>query len=153
MLPQAPQAQNRFGRLKHFEIKLSYKITKILNTNKKIKIFYTKYKAQNISDFKTERVTAFAGIGMPENFFNLLEDNNINIINKIKFPDHHKYSHKELENLVLEKKENNAKGKIKPFSLAYNPGATNFHIWYVITGTEKIIPPISAIVHLITNIP
>jgi len=80
---------------------------KILNTNKKIKIFYTKYKAQNISDFKTERVTAFAGIGMPENFFNLLEDNNINIINKIKFPDHHTYSEKDLKNLIDAAKENN----------------------------------------------
>ena len=52
-----------------------------------------------------------------------------------------------------EEKENNTSGKTKPFSFAYNPGDTNFHNWYVITGTDNIIPPTKAIVHLIRNIP
>jgi len=81
--------------------------TKILNKNKVVKIFYIKYKAQNIDEFKNKKVTAFAGIGNPENFFNLLKDNNINIVKKIKFPDHYNYSKKELENLINEAKENN----------------------------------------------
>ncbi len=52
---------------------------KILNKNSKIKIFYTNYKAQNIDNFKSKKVIAFAGIGNPENFFSLLKDNDINI--------------------------------------------------------------------------
>jgi len=48
---------------------------KIFNKNKEIKIFYTKYKAQNIDKFKNKKVTAFAGIGNPINFFNLLKSN------------------------------------------------------------------------------
>ena len=79
----------------------------ILNKNKEIKIFYSKYKPQNIDKFKNKKVIAFAGIGNPENFFNLLEDNNINIIKKIKFPDHYNYSKNELENLINKAKENN----------------------------------------------
>ena len=81
--------------------------SKILNKNKKVKIFYTKYKGQNIDEFKNKKVTAFAGIGNPGNFFNLLKDNNINFVKKIKFPDHYNYSKKELKNLINEAKENN----------------------------------------------
>jgi tetraacyldisaccharide 4'-kinase len=81
--------------------------SKILNKNKEVKIFYTKYKGLNIDEFKNKEVTAFAGIGNPENFFNLLKDNNINVVKEMKFPDHYNYSKKELENLINEAKENN----------------------------------------------
>jgi len=80
---------------------------KILNKNKEIKIFYMKHKAQNSDEFKNKKVIAFAGIGNPENFFNLLKDNKINVTEEIKFPDHHKYSEKELENLINKTKKNN----------------------------------------------
>ena len=36
-----------------------------------------------------------------------MKNNNLNIIDTIKFPDHHKYSEKELENLLGKIKENN----------------------------------------------
>jgi len=80
---------------------------KIFSKNKEIKIFYTKYKAQNIDEFKNKKVTVFAGIGNPINFFNLLRDNNIDILEEINFPDHYNYSGKELENLINKTKENN----------------------------------------------
>ena len=81
---------------------------KIFSKNEKIKIFYSKYKPQNISEFQNKKIVAFAGIGNPENFFDLLIDNNLNIIEKIKFPDHHKYSEKELVNLSNKIKDNNS---------------------------------------------
>jgi tetraacyldisaccharide 4'-kinase len=80
----------------------------ILKKDKTIKIFYIKYKAQNINEFKNEKVVCFAGIANPDSFFNLLKDNNINILEKISFPDHYNYSDNELENLVNKAKENNA---------------------------------------------
>jgi len=81
---------------------------KIFSKNGKIKIFYSNYKPQNIVDFQNKKIIAFAGIGNPENFFDLLKDNKLNIIETIKFPDHHKYSEKELENLLNKIKENNS---------------------------------------------
>ena len=81
---------------------------KIFSKNKKIKIFYSKHKAKNIDEFKNKKVIAFAGIGNPENFFNLLKDNNIEAIEEIKFPDHYNYSKKEMENLINKTRENNA---------------------------------------------
>jgi tetraacyldisaccharide 4'-kinase len=80
---------------------------KIFNANKKIKIFYSKYKPQNIDEFKNSKVTAFAGIGNPENFFNLLKDNQIKVIKEIKYPDHYQYPEKELEKLINISKLNN----------------------------------------------
>ena len=80
---------------------------KIFSKNKEIKIFYAKYRAQNINEFKNKKVIAFAGIGNPDNFFNLLKDNKIDIVEEIKFPDHHKYSKETLENLINKTKENN----------------------------------------------
>jgi len=80
---------------------------KILKYNKKIKIFYTKYLPQNINEFKNKKITAFAGIGNPKNFFNLLRDYNIDVKTSIRFPDHYKYSEKELDNLIDAAKKKN----------------------------------------------
>ena len=52
---------------------------------------------------------AFAGIGNPENFFHLLKKNNLNIIKKVSFPDHYKYSLKELNNLINFSTQNDLK--------------------------------------------
>ena len=99
------------GKIGIFDIK-NNKINHILNFYKVengrfIKIFYINYQPQNINEFQNKKIIAFAGIGSPENFFDLLKNNNLNIINEIKFPDHHKYSEKELENLLGKIKENN----------------------------------------------
>ena len=80
---------------------------KILEKNKEIKIFYTKYIIENINNYENKKAICFAGIGNPENFFDLLNDNKLNIVETIKFPDHYKYSEKELENLLSKIKENN----------------------------------------------
>jgi len=82
--------------------------SKIYNKNKEIKIYYTKYKPTNINEFKNKNILAFAGIGNPVNFFDLLKKNNINITEEKKFPDHYNYPQKELENLVNKAKEKNS---------------------------------------------
>ena len=52
---------------------------KILKINNNLKIFYSFYKPINIDEFKNKRLLAIAGIGNPENFFDLLKKNNLNI--------------------------------------------------------------------------
>ena len=81
---------------------------KILSINEKIKIFYSKYIPLNIDLFRNKNVIAFAGIGNPNNFFDLLESNKIEILKKISFPDHYNYSDTELEKLTIDAKEKNA---------------------------------------------
>ena len=65
--------------------------------NKKLHIFYSKYKIKNIEKFKDKAITAFAGIGNPSNFFDLLRKNNLNLIKTHTFPDHYNYSSKDFD--------------------------------------------------------
>ena len=87
--------------------KNAYIENKIFEKNREINIFYTKYKPQNISEFNNKKIIAFAGIGNPENFFDLLKGNKMDLVEEIKFSDHHKYSERELENLINKTKEDN----------------------------------------------
>ena len=81
-----------------FENKI-FEITKNRNCN----LFYSKYKIKNIEKFRNKKITAFAGIGNPSNFFELLTESKINIIKTFAFPDHHNYSKKDFEIINKEK--------------------------------------------------
>ena len=82
--------------------------SKILQRNKKMNFFYMSYKPQNIEEFKNKRILAFAGIGNPINFFDLLDNNHINVTKKLSFPDHHDYTAKELQSLRDQAEKNEA---------------------------------------------
>ena len=43
---------------------------------------------------------AFAGIGNPENFFNLLSKYNLSVKKTMPFPDHYDYTEKDIKNLT-----------------------------------------------------
>jgi len=72
------------------------------------KIFYSKYKIINSEKFKNKNLIAFAGIGNPENFFNLLKKNKLNVIEEFSFADHYKYTDRDLDKLLLSCKQKNA---------------------------------------------
>ena len=80
---------------------------KILKINNKIKIFYALYKAENLDEFKNKHLLAIAGIGNPENFFQLIVENNLNIKKRLIFPDHYNFSREEITNIVNDSKKNN----------------------------------------------
>ncbi len=82
---------------------------KILKINKNLKIFYSYYKPVNLEEFRNHKLLAIAGIGNPENFFQILEKNNLKIFDKIVFPDHHIFSEKEIENIINTAKKDNLK--------------------------------------------
>ena len=69
----------------------------IYSKNKNVIIFYSKYKAIDIDRFKGKKICAFAGIGNPSNFFELLKENNLNLVDTFSFSDHHNYSYSEIE--------------------------------------------------------
>ena len=80
---------------------------KILKINKNLKIFYSYYKPMNINNFRKHKLLAIAGIANPENFFELLEANNLHIEKKLIFPDHYKFNEHELKGIIeISKKEN-----------------------------------------------
>ncbi len=80
---------------------------KIFNVSKNVKIFYSKYLPKNIEEFKNKKLFAFAGIGEPNNFFKLLNENKLKIYKKIEFPDHYKFSKFEIKKMIDEALKNN----------------------------------------------
>ena len=81
-----------------FENKI-FEITK----NRGCNLFYSKYKIKNIDKFKNKKLTAFAGIGNPSNFFELLKENKLDIDKTFAFSDHHNYSKRDFEIIDNEK--------------------------------------------------
>ena len=79
------------GKRSHY---LEEKIHKI---SKNINIYYSEYVPSKIEKYKNQQLLAFAGIGNPENFFNLLKKYKLDIRHEISFPDHHFYSEKDLK--------------------------------------------------------
>ena len=73
---------------------------KINQINKNAIIFYSKYKIKNVENFKNKEVIAFAGIGNPSNFFDLLIENNINVKRTYSFPDHHNFSQTDFDKII-----------------------------------------------------
>tara|TARA_B100000123_G_C25697176_1_gene413630 strand:+ start:230 stop:1162 length:933 start_codon:yes stop_codon:yes gene_type:complete len=82
---------------------------KLKRYNPKIQFFYYNYFPKNIESYKNKKLIAFAGIGNPENFFNLLKQNHLNIVKEISYPDHYAYDEKELDKLNKLEKTFNAK--------------------------------------------
>ncbi len=105
VLPSGP-LRERLSSLKNTHIVIingnkSEKFEKVIfNINKNLKIFYSSYQPKNIDTFKNKELVAIAGIGNPENFFQLIEKNNLTIKKKIIFPDHYKFSRNEIQTIV-----------------------------------------------------
>ena len=79
----------------------------ILKINKNLDIYYSTYKPINLEQFKNKKFFALAGIGNPENFFKLIDENNLKIERKLVFPDHYKFSKIEIQKIIDEAERNN----------------------------------------------
>ncbi len=80
---------------------------KLKKINSKVNIFYSKYKLTNQKDFNNKKILAFAGIGNPENFFNLLIESGLNIKKTISFPDHYDFNKEEILEIIEKAKKLN----------------------------------------------
>ena len=78
--------------------------------NNNIHIFESNYKPTNIDQFDiNQNYIIFSGIGNPESFKEILLKNKLNIVKEIIFPDHHKYTQKEIDDIIVHAKNLNAK--------------------------------------------
>ena len=78
---------------------------KLKSISNNIEIYQSKYIIKNSKKFRGKKILAFAGIGNPRNFFNLLKDSGFKVKQEISFPDHYNYSKEEIENLISKAKE------------------------------------------------
>ena len=61
----------------------------------------------NIEEYRNKKLFAFAGIGDPKNFFDLLVNNNLKVLKKLEFPDHYNFSKSEIRKMIDESLQNN----------------------------------------------
>ena len=79
---------------------------KILKINKNLKIFYSHYEPTNLDLFKGNKLIAIAGIGNPNNFFQLITKSGLKVEKKLIYPDHHIFTDsdiQEIKNKITEK--------------------------------------------------
>ncbi len=78
---------------------------KLKSISNNIEIYQSKYIIKDLKRLRGKKILAFAGIGNPENFFDLLRDNGLKVKKEISFPDHYNYTKKEIENLISKAKD------------------------------------------------
>ena len=75
-----------------------------------LKFYESNYKLLNLAELKkNNKFIVFSGIGNHNTFVNMLIENKLNIIQDIEFPDHYKYSIKDIKKLYDIAKKNNSK--------------------------------------------
>ena len=115
ILPAGPLRED-LSKLKNYNMvfingkKNTDLIRKIKKYNHKIKIFSGKYYLKNKKEFNSKsKYLAFCGIGTPENFFYLLQENGIKLAKKIIFPDHFNYKNSDISKIKELASKNNLK--------------------------------------------
>ena len=82
----------------------------IYNIDPNIKIYQGEYIPLNIAQFdKNDKYLIFSGIGNHKTFITMLRNNNINVIKDLEFPDHYKYSQKDIDDIISISKKLNCK--------------------------------------------
>ena len=114
ILPAGPLREN-LSALKKIQIvlingdKCSDFEKKLKIINKDLEIYYLNYKPLNIENFKGHKLLAFAAIGNPENFFQLLNNNGLIIKKKLVYPDHYEFTKDEIQKIIDEADHQNLK--------------------------------------------
>ena len=94
------------GNLENIE-KLKVEILKI---NPNINIHIGKYEPLNLNEFsKNDKYLIFSGIGNHQTFVEMIKNYGLNIFKDHEFPDHYKYTDKDINNILNEANDLNCK--------------------------------------------
>mgnify|MGYP001426753897 CR=1 FL=1 len=94
------------GNLENIE-KLKVEILKI---NPNINIHIGKYEPLNLNEFsKNDKYLIFSGIGNHQTFVKMIKNYGLNIFKDHEFPDHYKYTDKDINNILNEANDLNCK--------------------------------------------
>ena len=81
----------------------------IKKINPNMNINCGKYTPLNINEFdKDQNYLAFSGIGNHKTFINMLKNNKLKIVTDLEYPDHHQYSKKDFDEIIINAKKYNA---------------------------------------------
>ncbi len=96
--------------LKSYSKNTSQLVSLVKSINPKLEVFIINYKPNNLDQFdKNDNFLIFSGIGNPENFKNLLINNNLKVVKEFIFPDHYEYKKEEIKRIKYLADQLNAK--------------------------------------------
>ena len=82
----------------------------ILKIHSEANIYIGQYKVLNINEINLENnYLAFSGIGNHKTFVSTLKEHKINVVEDLEFPDHYKYSNKDLKGIISHANKINCK--------------------------------------------
>ena len=82
----------------------------ILKIHSEANIYIGQYKVLNINEINLENnYLAFSGIGNHKTFVSTLKEHKINVVEDLEFPDHYKYSNKDLDRIITHANKINCK--------------------------------------------
>ena len=107
-IPSGPLRENIKNLKKYKNVFLNGNKENIENIKKyiheidpNINIYQGEYIPLNINEFdKKNKYLVFSGIGNHKTFISMLKINDINVVKDIEFPDHYKYSAREIDNII-----------------------------------------------------
>ncbi len=104
ILPSGP-LREPLSSIKNYEVSVingdkNLYIEKILKKyNPLIKIFYSHYEIENIKNLLNKKFLAFSGIADNQNFFNILNKNQIKVYHQKEFGDHHNFNEADMNKI------------------------------------------------------
>jgi len=102
LIPSGPMRENPIKAIKHSDIVVSNNPTKEISS-KLANLAGQKYIelpiSTDISAGSKDQLFLVCGIGNPEKFFNPIEKN-YNVVGKLAFPDHHKYTNEDASHIL-----------------------------------------------------
>ena len=82
----------------------------ILNINPDINVYLGKYEPVNLNEFnKDDEYLVFSGIGNHQTFISMLKNYELTILKDIEYPDHYKYTKKDIDQLLQSANKLNCK--------------------------------------------
>ena len=113
ILPAGPLRENFYNAIDRADLAIiinndKFLLEKKILDYKNILVIKSYISELNNIDKKNNYI-AFSGIGRNEKFFNSLLKQNINVVKKIIYDDHHIYSNEEIENMIEISKKDNCK--------------------------------------------
>ena len=108
VIPSGPLRESLYNIKKYDFIFLNGNLENLENIKKEIlkihseaNIYIGQYKILNINEINLENnYLAFSGIGNHKTFVSTLKEHKINVIEDLEFPDHYKYSNKDLDRII-----------------------------------------------------
>jgi tetraacyldisaccharide 4'-kinase len=107
-----------------------------MRDNVRVPVFHADYDPRDAAAWKGKKAAAFCGIGAPQHFFEMLSDQEVRVVLRKSFPDHHAFTKKEITVFQKQAEQAGAEILITTPKDAVRLSTDWFHIPLVVAEAE-----------------